>query len=96
MWGTYFVKGRVSMKLNDPRPAAPNRCTEGFSSLHPGGALFAMCDGSVRFIKETIDFDNGGLTDAQIVNSRPALTPSAMGAYQLLGIRDDGQTINDN
>ncbi|UUO07789.1 DUF1559 domain-containing protein [Blastopirellula sp. J2-11] len=28
-----------------------------FSSNHPGGALFAIGDGSVKFIAETIDFD---------------------------------------
>ncbi len=34
----------------------------GFHSLHPGGAQFAVCDGSVRLISETIDFVPGNLT----------------------------------
>ena len=34
----------------------PHTTTIGFRSLHPGGALFAMGDGSVHFISETIDF----------------------------------------
>ena len=35
----------------------PHNTTIGFRSLHPGGALFAMGDGSVHFISETIDFE---------------------------------------
>jgi prepilin-type N-terminal cleavage/methylation domain-containing protein/prepilin-type processing-associated H-X9-DG protein len=30
--------------------------TCGFKSLHPGGANFVMCDASVQFVSETIDF----------------------------------------
>ena len=30
--------------------------TMGFKSLHPGGANFAMGDGSVQFLNDTIDY----------------------------------------
>jgi len=93
MWGTYFVRARVSIKLNDPRPTANNLCTEGFSSAHPSGGNFAMCDGSVRFIRDTIDFSTGALTEAQIIDSLPVVNYATMGTYQLLGVRNDGQSI---
>ena len=41
---------------NDPTGAANWWISSGFKSMHPGGANFAMGDGSVTFFSETIDF----------------------------------------
>jgi prepilin-type N-terminal cleavage/methylation domain-containing protein len=57
----------------------------GFSSAHNSGAFFAMCDGSVRFIEDTIEFQS---------SSNPA-SPQNYGIYQKLADRRDGQTIGD-
>ncbi|QEG38225.1 DUF1559 domain-containing protein [Roseimaritima ulvae] len=43
--------------------------SQAFKSQHPGGAQFALCDGSVRFIPETVDYATyqklGGRNDGQ-------------------------------
>jgi prepilin-type N-terminal cleavage/methylation domain-containing protein/prepilin-type processing-associated H-X9-DG protein len=39
-----------------PAPLGSSQYTCGFKSLHPGGLNFALGDGSVRFINETIDY----------------------------------------
>ncbi|MEX1039411.1 MAG: DUF1559 domain-containing protein [Pirellulaceae bacterium] len=47
-----------------------------FSSQHPGGSQFALADGSVRFVSETIDSFEA--------------TDATMGTFQRLGNRKDG------
>ncbi len=59
--GTEFTEcvgtGVVPMNLRFNDPAAHGRLMEmSFGSYHPGGAMFNLADGSVRFVAETIDF----------------------------------------
>ena len=42
-------------RIGSTVPACQNLGQFAFRSLHPGGGNFALADGSVKFIKETID-----------------------------------------
>lgn len=55
----------------------------GFVSQHPGGGNFVFGDGSVRFIKSTIDMGTSGTT-----------TPRNHGIYRSLSTRAGGETVS--
>jgi len=57
----------------------------GFHSKHPGGANFVFCDGSVHFLKETIDTGNP--------NYAP---PISKGVYRNLSTRAGGEVISSD
>jgi prepilin-type processing-associated H-X9-DG protein len=88
--GVFVVVAQARVKLNEsvlPWDHDPEGCGQGWSSLHPGGAQFVFCDGSVTFISETVNFfhNRGGWNN----NGDPA-----NGVYQRLISRGDNLPVS--
>ena len=73
---------------------------QGFSSNHPGGINAAFCDGSVKFLKDTIDtmpYDAstglpvGVTADANGILQFP---PGQRGVWQSISTRNGGEVIS--
>lgn len=88
-----------------------NHAPKNPASFHPGGVNVALCDGSVRFIKETVDswrndpatgyppgigYDAGGVRDLGDKSLYTIAPGTYFGVWQRLSTRNFGDVVGDN
>jgi len=91
-----FFKKWDSVSAQQAPLTEGRRYTYTANSFHPGGANFAFCDGSVKFLKDTINSWNPWVITATFGGGE-AVTFSnvpAYGVYQALSTRNGGEVIS--
>jgi len=87
--GAYTAFGSTSGEIN-----AADDCLMLFSSQHPGGAVFAFADASVRLLGDDVDSSNGTFDPVNTLSGPPPGWPNeSIGVFQRLGVRNDALVV---